>query len=471
MRPFSIKQKLTLIIMTASTVALLVISAGFVGYEWITFKETMRQDLFTQARMIAQLSTASLKFGEGKDAQEILEVLSSRKHIHAAAIYQGTNLFAWYPASAVPANFPARPRVDGFNQFDFHNDDLTVFQGVRLSGEQIGTVYLESDLQEIYDRLGRYLTMFALLMLATSAITYFLSRRLQKFISQPIFDLAQTAKAVSHQKNYAMRAQKHANDELGDLIDGFNEMLSEIQKRDAELQKAKAELELRVTQRTQDLEQEITERKRAQGALHEQFARTTLLNQITQVVSERQDLESILYVMLRQLEDHLAIDLGFVCLFDRTAETLNVAALRLKNPLLQSKLNLHEGMVTPLGDTGLRSCKHGETVYVADTHKSPAPLHEKFAHAGFRAAAAVPLMVEGKLFGTLLVARLAVDSFSSGDCEFLHTLSEHVAIAAHQAQLHEELAKAYNDLRQTQNAVMQQERLKALGQNGQRHRP
>jgi signal transduction histidine kinase/HAMP domain-containing protein len=463
-RPFSIKQKLTLIIMTASTVALLVISAGFMAYELATFKQSMRQDLFTQARMIAHLSTAALKFGEGKDAQDILAVLSSREHIESAAIYQGTNLFAWYPTNTLPANFPARPRMDGDNQFDFHNNNLTVYQDIRLSDESIGTVYLKSDLNEMYDRLGRYLAMFVLLMLATSAITYFLSKRLQQFISRPIFDLVQTAKAVSHEKNYAMRAQKHADDELGELMDGFNEMLSEIQRRDAELQKAKAELEKRVHERTQDLELEITERRRAEGALHDQFSRTNLLNQITQVVSERQDLESILYVVLRQLEDHLAIDLGMVCLFERTAGTLNIAAVRLKNPMLQSKLNLHEGMVMNVEETGLRLCKHGETVCFADTLKSPVVLAETFARAGLRSAAAVPLMVEGKLFGTLLVTRLPANSFSTGDCEFLRTLGEHVALAAHQAQLHEELERAYNELRQTQNTVMQQERLKALGQ-------
>jgi signal transduction histidine kinase/CheY-like chemotaxis protein len=76
----------------------------------------------------------------------------------------------------------------------------------------------------------------------------------------------------------------------------------------------------------------------------------------------------------------------------------------------------------------------------------------------------VPLLVEGKLFGVLLAARLKPSSFSSGDTEFLRMLSEHVALAAHQARLHTELEQAYNDLRQSQQTVMQQERLKALGQ-------
>ncbi|MES1180227.1 MAG: ATP-binding protein, partial [Verrucomicrobiota bacterium] len=64
----------------------------------------------------------------------------------------------------------------------------------------------------------------------------------------------------------------------------------------------------------------------------------------------------------------------------------------------------------------------------------------------------------------LVVARLQPDGFSGGDCEFLRMLSEHVALAAHQSQLHRDLKKAYNELRQTQATVLQQERLKALGQ-------
>src|SRR6202044_1050318 len=77
---------------------------------------------------------------------------------------------------------------------------------------------------------------------------------------------------------------------------------------------------------------------------------------------------------------------------------------------------------------------------------------------------AAPLLVESKVFGALIAALKAPDSFSSGDCEFLRQLSEHVALAAHQSQLYEALQQAYDDLRQTQQAVMQQERLKALGQ-------
>jgi signal transduction histidine kinase/CheY-like chemotaxis protein len=68
------------------------------------------------------------------------------------------------------------------------------------------------------------------------------------------------------------------------------------------------------------------------------------------------------------------------------------------------------------------------------------------------------------VFGVLITARREAGAFSSGECEFLRQLSEHVALAAHQSQLHTSLQQAYDDLRATQQTVMQQERLRALGQ-------
>jgi signal transduction histidine kinase/CheY-like chemotaxis protein len=77
---------------------------------------------------------------------------------------------------------------------------------------------------------------------------------------------------------------------------------------------------------------------------------------------------------------------------------------------------------------------------------------------------AAPVLFESKVFGVLIAARQQADSFSSGECEFLRQLSEHVALAAQQAQIYAALQQAYDDLRQTQQTVMQQERLRALGQ-------
>lgn len=447
--------------MTVTVVALVLVSVGFVGYELLTARHRMRQDLFNQAAMVEDLSLSALNRTNKADAQKILEALGRRENITAAAIYKNGTLFAYYPTNNASLFFPAVPEPGDNSRFD--SSSFTLFHEIKNVGGPAGSIYIKSDLGELREQMGRYGAFFIWFILATAVFTYYLSKRLQKSISEPIIQLARTARTVTADKNYSLRATKQGRAELGELTDNFNEMLAQIQQRDVILHKINDNLEKRVQERTRDLETEIADRKRAEAALHDQFTRMKLLNQITHAISERQDLESVLYVVLRQLEDHLAIDLGLVCLFDRAEETLNVAALRLKNPLLAGKLDLREGMVMSLEQTGLRVCKHGETVVTPDTMKSPALLSERFARAGFRSAAGVPLLVDGKLFGTLVVSRLA-ETFTPSECEFLFTLSEHVALAAHQAQLHAELEKAYNELRQTQQTVMQQERLRALGQ-------
>ena len=113
---------------------------------------------------------------------------------------------------------------------------------------------------------------------------------------------------------------------------------------------------------------------------------------------------------------------------------------------------------------GLARCVAGSLVYEPDLEQVPFAFPRRLARAGLRSLVAAPLLVESRIFGVLIAARGARQAFSSGECEFLRQLSEHVALAAHQAELYAELQRAYEDLRRTQLAVMQQERLRALGQ-------
>jgi PAS domain S-box-containing protein len=96
-----------------------------------------------------------------------------------------------------------------------------------------------------------------------------LSAWLQRFISGPILQLAQATRTVAQQKDYRLRVPKQSQDELGLLIDDFNEMLAQIQLRDAALQQAQSELERRVAERTQALQAEVAERERAEHQLRE----------------------------------------------------------------------------------------------------------------------------------------------------------------------------------------------------------
>lgn len=461
--------------MIASTVALLLVSGGFVAYELATFRQTMKSDLLTLAQITGDESTAALAFQDQPTGDEIVQAMRHKSHITCAALYEqpsGKILSVYFRTNSaalqVNAQIPRRiaSNTNAVDVERFEPDRLIVFHTfINKRENQAGTVFLESDLDELHQREVRYAGIILLFMAASSVVTLFLSSLLQRVITRPIFDLAETARAVTAEKNYSMRVtKKYGRDELGQLVDAFNEMLGEIQDRDSKLQKANDELEERVLERTRNLRDEINERRRAEAALQQQFVRISLLNQITQAISDRQDTDSILNVVLHQLDEHLGIDLGAVALFDVGQQTLNIAALCVKNSLLAKKFDFHKGSVVPLTDTDFQLCAQGQTVYVSDTLKWKSLFIERLASTGWRSAMAVPLMVEGKLFGILIAARLQAQGFTSGEAEFLRMLSEHVALAAHQARLHTDLEKAYNELRRTQATILQQERLKALGQ-------
>ncbi|MEO6185234.1 MAG: ATP-binding protein, partial [Steroidobacteraceae bacterium] len=128
------------------------------------------------------------------------------------------------------------------------------------------------------------------------------------------------------------------------------------------------------------------------------------------------------------------------------------------------RMSMLERARVPIDANGLSRCVQGHLVYEEDIGALDFPFPQRLAAGGLRAMVAAPLQVESRVFGVLIAARREPRSFTSSDCEFLRQVSEHMALAAHQAQLHEALQLAYEDLRTTQQAVMQQERLRVLGQ-------
>jgi signal transduction histidine kinase/CheY-like chemotaxis protein len=212
------------------------------------------------------------------------------------------------------------------------------------------------------------------------------------------------------------------------------------------------------------LESEIVHRKNTEQRLQTQLERLSLLDQITRAIGERQDLHSVFQVVIRSLEDRLPIDFGCVCLYDSAAEELTVTGVGLRSETLAMELALTQQAHVAIDQNGLSRCVRGELVYEPDVSQVDFPFPRRLASGGLRSMVAAPLLVESQIFGLIIAARHQPQGFSSSDCEFLRQLSEHVALAAHQAQIYAALQKAYDDLRQTQQIVMQQERLRALGQ-------
>lgn len=209
---------------------------------------------------------------------------------------------------------------------------------------------------------------------------------------------------------------------------------------------------------------DITDRKLSEQKLRTQLERMRLLDQITRAIGERQDLGSVFQVVVAALEDNLPVDFGCVCLYDVPSETLSVTSLGKRAFALAAALKMEHGAKIPIDQNGLSRCVRGQLVYESDLAAVPFSFPQRLAGGGLLAMVAAPLLVESQVFGILIAGRTAARSFSSGECEFLRQVTEHVALAAQQAQIYSALQRAYDDLRQSQQAVMQQERLRALGQ-------
>jgi PAS domain S-box-containing protein len=207
---------------------------------------------------------------------------------------------------------------------------------------------------------------------------------------------------------------------------------------------------------------DITARRQSDQKLQAQLARLELLNQITRAIPQRQDLQSIFQVVIHSLEKNLQIDCCFICLYEPADNAFIVTTGGCN--ALTSALIIPEHLSIPVDQNGFSRCTAGEMIYEPDISKMDFLFLQRLAAGGLSALVLAPLLVDNTIFGVLVAARREPQSFSSPDCEFLKQLSDHVALAAHQAQIYGKLQQAYDDLRQTQDAVMQQERLRSLGQ-------
>jgi C4-dicarboxylate-specific signal transduction histidine kinase len=255
LRNVPIKRKLTFITMLSSCVALLLACVAFVTYEQITFRQTMARELLILADMFDDNVAPGLAFNDAASMTQTLKTLSADPHILAAAVYdkQG-KVVAQYRRNDLRKEFRVPPVEPA--GYQFREDRLDTFQPIKLAGEEIGSVYITSDLEEMRARFWRYAAIVGLVLLVSSLVAFAVSSKLRKVISEPIWELSSVANVVATEKNYSVRAVKKSEDELGHLIDRFNEMLSQIQERDSALQ-----------ERTRELQSEIQERKDAEAKL------------------------------------------------------------------------------------------------------------------------------------------------------------------------------------------------------------
>jgi PAS domain S-box-containing protein len=262
----SFHRKLTILVAASTFSALAMACLGLAFFERHSFRNSRMNELTLLGNTLGANTAASLNFNDQKGAAEMLGALHADPDLVAAYLYDNSgNGFAEYHRATAPANLvvPLMP-PDGTQ---FTSDSLTVSQGVFLRGERSGSLVLVSDLRALNQRIRQYVQISALILVISVVATFLVSIRFLRIATNPILQLARIAGRVSSDGNYSLRAPGGGKGEIGTLIHSFNDMLNDIQQRDAALQNAKDELEHRVQVRTAELQAEVNERLRAEETL------------------------------------------------------------------------------------------------------------------------------------------------------------------------------------------------------------
>jgi signal transduction histidine kinase len=243
----SLRRKLMVVVLATTCVALLLSATALLVYELRSYQKNWLDDLSTQARIIANASGPALNFDDQKAVNENLSLLRLRPQITLAAVYRNDGrLFASYVhPSAAEASVPVLAPRPGII---IENDRVEVVQLIRENDQLVGTVYLRSR-YDILGRLADYMLILAAVMATSLLVAALVSQRLQRSVTGPVLHVAQVAQNVLAERNFSLRAQKTSDDEVGTLVQAFNNMLDEVAKRTEALEQSNNHLSAEMAQR------------------------------------------------------------------------------------------------------------------------------------------------------------------------------------------------------------------------------
>ena len=273
-RDTPIKHKVIAISLLSSGAALLLACSGFIAYELRAYREATLNQLTSVAGVIAANSSSALSFEDPESAQRTLTALRSERMVVAACIYGADErLFAaYYKDERQELCAPSRAQ-----EMEGIGDRLDVALPIFAEGEDaLGMIVIRSRPIDLYERLVRYGGILGLVMLFSGLASLPLASKLQRFISDPILQLVETSRRVSADKDFSLRAVSKGGDEVGVLVESFNQMLEQIEDRDQALSRHRENLEAEVERRTAELRavnekltREIAQREQAEERIRD----------------------------------------------------------------------------------------------------------------------------------------------------------------------------------------------------------
>jgi signal transduction histidine kinase/CheY-like chemotaxis protein len=249
----TVRQKLIGVVLLTTLVALVVALGAIIAYNLRTDHQNLIADMTTQSELLGHMTAPALTFDDQQLASQNLSLLRFRQGVRAAAIYNAKGqLFATYGTQGEEFPLAELPKTDTVR---VEGRDLIVFKRIVSDGEVLGTVYLRAD-YELVGRILDYCGIAAVVTILAMLIAFLLSVRLQKFVTTPILAIARIAREVVQQRDYSRRAEKISDDEVGVLVESFNDMLTEIERRTRELEDSNREIAREVAERSR-AQQEI----------------------------------------------------------------------------------------------------------------------------------------------------------------------------------------------------------------------
>ena len=237
LKKLSIRSKLILILLILSSVLLLLGFSVVITRDIATFRNELVENGVTIARVIGEYSIVDLTFRDTKASKETLAKLSSIEQVACSVLYdlQG-QLFSTYPGSGcAPGLSPELP-------VNFDNEFLHLFQPIQDQNRKYGTIYLRISLARLNQKINSYLLTMVSLLCALVVLSYFLATQLQRLFSRPLMELADATRKITEERDYSIRVNVDSSDEVGVLFHGFNRMLSQLQKRKEERDRAEQAL-------------------------------------------------------------------------------------------------------------------------------------------------------------------------------------------------------------------------------------
>ena len=226
-KKLSIKYKLIVVVLLTATIGLTLASGALLTYDRIKGKATLSEEMQILSQVVALRSAVALSFGDKKNARGNLNTLKVRKNIRLACMYDDAgSVFVKVSQGKHDLECPSSGRRGG--QF-FVDDYLDVYQTIERNGEIIGHVFFRAGLEELNERLIQQLVVSVVVLFGSLCLAFGLTSRLQRHIYRPIIQLGNVAKNITKNNNYSIRAKTNNQDELGDTVNAFNNMLKQIE--------------------------------------------------------------------------------------------------------------------------------------------------------------------------------------------------------------------------------------------------